>query len=780
MSVRTLPVFFILWSLACSSPARKAAEEPAPAASRAAVTPPSELPTRTLEEYPIRIQRLAHVGRLFGAVLFRHPHLAYGNIDWDSAVLQAIPRVAAASDSDDYIAAVRDMLRALGDPLTVVARDKPAADGASVPLSTRMLEDAILVVDLGTANSRQHIQDASKVLAELPRSKAVIFDLRHAGEQGASYMSMIFDSLNPHLVATEVALPALRTVSHSGYRPQSFSSSGRYHSKLTVAFAERVAPEAGARERRVVFLLGRVHALPAIAMPLRETGQAAFIADRRIDDYAFSYTDNLSLGEGWHAEVRTSEAVYKGRAIDFAPDALMDTGGDDQSPAMQKAIELAKLAVAPRPQKAGGAVMAVWRRDKTYPDLERVGRAHRVLAAYRIWNIMHYFYPYLHLLGDWDPVLPMAVATLDAADGEHEYTRAVAQVAALIADDHTFLRGERLKKAFPSAPAPLSARMIGGKAVVDWILHPPLTPGLEKGDVIETVDGRPIAERMADIRPYVPGSHDVGRQSKTLSRALNGDEGAPLRLGVRGADNQLRVIESTYGRAHFKKYYKRDADQGPSYKTLDAGDGKTFGYVDLRVIAVPEVDAMFDALKDTEAIIFDMRGYPKGTAWSIGPRLQQAPGTVYAALFERSVIDSGEPSRITFKQPLPKNHGKWIYRKPTYMLIDHQAISQAEHTGLFFEAANGTQFIGTETAGANGDVTNLCLPGDLCLYFTGHDVRHADGRQLQRVGLTPHVRVSPTIAGIRAGKDEVLDRAVEYAREQMQAGARPATAQGSR
>jgi hypothetical protein len=44
------------------------------------------------------------------------------------------------------------------------------------------------------------------------------------------------------------------------------------------------------------------------------------------------------------------------------------------------------------------------------------------------------------------------------------------------------------------------------------------------------------------------------------------------------------------------------------------------------------------------------------------------------------------------------------------MLIDDRAISQAEHTGLFFEAAAGTVFIGTPTAGANGDVTRSSCP----------------------------------------------------------------------
>ncbi len=42
------------------------------------------------------------------------------------------------------------------------------------------------------------------------------------------------------------------------------------------------------------------------------------------------------------------------------------------------------------------------------------------------------------------------------------------------------------------------------------------------------------------------------------------------------------------------------------------------------------------------------------------------------------------------------------------------------------------------------------------------DVRHADGRQLQRVGLRPDVPVQPTIAGVRAGRDEVLDAALAY------------------
>jgi C-terminal processing protease CtpA/Prc len=67
--------------------------------------------------------------------------------------------------------------------------------------------------------------------------------------------------------------------------------------------------------------------------------------------------------------------------------------------------------------------------------------------------------------------------------------------------------------------------------------------------------------------------------------------------------------------------------------------------------------------------------------------------------------------------------------------------------------------------GANGDVTSVLAPGGVVIRLTGHDVRHADGRQLQRVGLQPHVPVRPTIKGVRAGRDEVLEAALKYLKE---------------
>jgi C-terminal processing protease CtpA/Prc len=101
------------------------------------------------------------------------------------------------------------------------------------------------------------------------------------------------------------------------------------------------------------------------------------------------------------------------------------------------------------------------------------------------------------------------------------------------------------------------------------------------------------------------------------------------------------------------------------------------------------------------------------------------------------------------------------YPGKTVALIDERTLSQAEHAALFLRAANGTLLVGSPSAGANGDVTRFTLPGGVVVSFSGQQVLLPDGSRLQRVGLKPDVEVRPTIAGVRAGRDEVLEKALE-------------------
>src|SRR5881394_385153 len=96
----------------------------------------------------IRIERLSALGRLWYAARLFHPYLAYRAIDWDSALVAAIPRVSAARTADEYSAAVQGMLDALGDPATHVDRPQvPGAASTSEPdPRARWTDDSVLVI----------------------------------------------------------------------------------------------------------------------------------------------------------------------------------------------------------------------------------------------------------------------------------------------------------------------------------------------------------------------------------------------------------------------------------------------------------------------------------------------------------------------------------------------------------------------------------------------------------------------------------------------------------
>ena len=53
------------------------------------------------------------------------------------------------------------------------------------------------------------------------------------------------------------------------------------------------------------------------------------------------------------------------------------------------------------------------------------------------------------------------------------------------------------------------------------------------------------------------------------------------------------------------------------------------------------------------------------------------------------------------------------------------------------------------------------MPGNIFTYISGIGVLTPDGSETQRIGIVPDIKIEPTIKGIRAGKDEVLEKAIE-------------------
>jgi C-terminal processing protease CtpA/Prc len=191
------------------------------------------------------------------------------------------------------------------------------------------------------------------------------------------------------------------------------------------------------------------------------------------------------------------------------------------------------------------------------------------------------------------------------------------------------------------------------------------------------------------------------------------------------------------------------------------------GYADLRLLRAEGVDAMLDALKDTRGLVLDLRGYPRGSAWALAPRLNTR-GATTSALISRPLLSAGEVREVRHPEALPTTD-KPLYRGRVVVLVDARTLSQGEYTAMMLQAASGAKLVGSPSAGAVGDTTNVCLPGAVCVLFTGQRFETPDGRAVQGVGLRPDVEVQPTVRGLRSGRDEVLERALTLLREEPRA-----------
>lgn len=402
--------------------------------------------------------------------------------------------------------------------------------------------------------------------------------------------------------------------------------------------------------------------------------------------------------------------------------------------------------------------------------------------------MINYFFPYKDSMGeDWDAVLREFIPKMEKVGNAFEYHLAVAEMVSHIHDSHGFVYSPVLREHFRAVP-PVRVRVIEGVPVITAFSAPSSATcgdpvygygcyepavvtelpaaGLELGDVILKVDGEDVKDRMTQMSKYIAASTPQSLRRDGTYLILAGPKDSKATLTLRDRHGHEKQVELPRNCWDFLLLRLAGGRSGEIYKLLS----ENIGYADLTRLDDSMVDGMFEKFKDTQAIIFDMRGYPKD-AWGMWAYLGEVKHPINAIFQQPVVMFPDAPSfqrsitQTMFQRMPPRT--KWKYTGKTVMLIDERAQSASEHIGLILEAINGTKFVGTPTAGANGNVTFFWAPGGIRIYFTGLAARHADGRQLQRIGLVPDIEVRPTIAGIRSGRDEVLDKAVEYVQKEI-------------
>lgn len=711
----------------------------------------------------VRAARLANLARAWGYTKYFHPALPdRKDVDFDSVLIASIRAVKQATTPTAYAAAVQQLFEPLRDPLTRVVSES----GATRPpqaFKHGFGPDSILTVTigdyvaLGSGGAQSGLREAASALGH---ARAVVFDLRGSAPPeayGRAMLNGVMADIEPLLTLDTLLLPAARRRVYYGYENASPFSSGQYRTGNLLRTTSRLIPSPRARRLRSVFLINGNSVLTPGMLALQKAGSATIVYEGDVRTHAIGEFQTIELGDGLTARVRTVDLVFpSGEPADVVPD-LVIAESRDLAAALPSAIQLARGESIRAPHRERVASVQVPIRERSYGLMLAPSTEYRLLSLFRFWNVIEYFYPYKDLLDkDWNTVLKEFIPIFEAAEGERAYAIAVAKLAARTQDSHAYVSGSSIEKHVTGSGYPgVRIRVIEDSLVVTAIYDTAaIKAGVRIGDVVTKVDGEDARARFNRVQEMVSASTPQNSTDKTSFTFLTGAPNSAVTLTVRHPAAGERDVVLMRRREDYTTLYHRERS-GDVVKILPGN----VGYVDLDRLTFDMIDSTFQQLANTRGIIFDMRGYPRGTIFAIAPRLTSTAKPM--ALLRTPMPGHASPGTAfeSFFQMLEPAPVGQRYTRPTIMLMDERSVSQAEHTGLFLKAANNTVFVGSRTAGANGELATMQLPGGIAVGFSGQAVLHVDGRQLQRIGLIPDVEVKPTIAGIRRGSDEVLERA---------------------
>ena len=396
--------------------------------------------------------------------------------------------------------------------------------------------------------------------------------------------------------------------------------------------------------------------------------------------------------------------------------------------------------------------------ENPYSNMPYPDAGFRLLALYKYWNMIQYFFPSKYLTDkDWEDVLKEYIPLFISAKNELEYELAAIQIIGDINDTHANLwgGGDKIHSLRGNNYASFRVQFIEQKLVVTDYYNPELkeASGLDIGDIVTHINGKAVEAIVDSVKIYYPASNEVARL-RDISNDLLRSNNNSLSVSYVSSGQAKQKELPLYQRNSLNIYRYKGNQNEKCYKLLDGN----IGYVTLVNIKDEDIPKIKESFKNTKGIIIDIRNYPSAfTPFTLAPYF--ISNTTPFVKF--TIGNTNNPGEFTFTPALEIPQPDEPYRGKLVVIVNENTQSSAEYQSMAFKAGDNTTIIGSTTAGADGNVSTIVLPGGLRTMISGIGVYYPDGTKTQRIGIVPDIKVEPTINGIKQGKDEVLEKAIE-------------------
>lgn len=392
----------------------------------------------------------------------------------------------------------------------------------------------------------------------------------------------------------------------------------------------------------------------------------------------------------------------------------------------------------------------IFKNESSYKNMSYTDEGLKLLSLYRYWNIIAYFFPYRYLMEEnWDAVLLEFIPKILKANDERSYKLILLELIGKIQDTHANIwqNDTVLNEFWGQNIAPIAVQFVEGKVVVTKVYDQLSNRvDLAVGDVLTQVNGKDVMDLMEEKIKYCPASNTSTQLRDVAKKILRTNQkDIDLTFEQKGEINVTCVNFTDLKLQNPKK---------TSHKLLNSN----IGYIYPGSLKPNEINQIMDNFFPTKGLIIDLRCYPSDfIVFSLSQYLLSEP-TEFAK-FTTGGLHT--PGQFLFTKPLKVGKiNRNPYQGKVVIIVNEMTQSQAEYSAMAFRVAPKATVIGSTTAGADGNVSEIFLPGNIRTMISGIGVYYPDGTETQRIGIVPNVEIKPTIKGIAAGKDELLDYAI--------------------
>lgn len=392
--------------------------------------------------------------------------------------------------------------------------------------------------------------------------------------------------------------------------------------------------------------------------------------------------------------------------------------------------------------------------ETQYSDIPKDDVAYRLLGVAKFWNAVDSYSPNRNLTDrPWDDVLAEYIAL--AFDRSISFSALYSRMVSELCDTHV---NSWYVPIFGGRFVPLMCQFAEDRLFVTDTCS--LVPNnFEIGDEIILIDSVSPIKRLDELAPYIPHSNRSSLlRDGSYATLLTAKNEACVEY-VRGGKTYTTMISSVDGSKFVnRRFSSQNTSTKPGFKEVAGG----IGYINISNLTCKDEQDLENFLASCDKLIIDLRAYPAeyDVLHKLLPTFFFSQAREAAEVLLPQAHRPGGFIRTTVSTRKTSDPDK-LYKGKVVLLVNAHSQSMSEYFTMFLQTIPGSVTVGSQTAGADGDVTRIQLPY-ASFNITGAGICYPDGTNAQRNGVKIDKVVEPSAEGMIREVDEQLQAAIDY------------------